>query len=99
MVETELCLTVEARPSVAATHFHEMRMFASFFEQGVKALQPSSTLQSSRDYTPLEIQAVTGLRENSELAYILLVPESQESIVANSFAPPQHILQIRAHRV
>ncbi|PIC18298.1 hypothetical protein B9Z55_024240 [Caenorhabditis nigoni] len=78
---TELRLTVEARPSVAATHVYEMRMFTPLFEQGVKSLQ------SIRAYTPLKIQAVAGLKKNFELVYKVIVPESQKSIVSLSTRP------------
>ncbi|PIC19233.1 hypothetical protein B9Z55_024854 [Caenorhabditis nigoni] len=78
---TELRLTVEVRPTVAATHVYEMRMFTPLFEQGVK------TLQSIRAYTPLKIQAVAGLKKNFELVYKVIVPESQKSIVSLSTRP------------
>ncbi|KAF1747899.1 hypothetical protein GCK72_024365 [Caenorhabditis remanei] len=78
---TELRWTVEARPSVAATHVYEMRMFTPLFEQGVK------TLQSVRAYTPIKIQAVAGLKKNFEIVYKVIVPENQKSIVSVSTRP------------
>ncbi|MDG6100417.1 DUF1943 domain-containing protein, partial [Alteromonas sp. ZYF713] len=78
---TELRLTVEARPSVAATHVYEMRMFTPLFEQGVKSVQ------SVRAYTPIKIQAVAGMKRNFEIVYKVVVPENQKSIVSLTTRP------------
>ncbi|CAI2356818.1 unnamed protein product [Caenorhabditis sp. 36 PRJEB53466] len=78
---TELRFTAEARPSVAATHIYEMRMFTPLFEQGVK------NLQSVRAFTPVKIQAVAGLKKNFEIVYKVVVPENQKSVVALTTRP------------
>ncbi|ULT83218.1 hypothetical protein L3Y34_012452 [Caenorhabditis briggsae] len=78
---TELRMTAEARPSVAATHVYEMRMFTPLFEQGVK------TLQSLRAYTPIKFQVDADLKKNFDLVYKVIVPENEKSIVTISTRP------------
>ncbi|CAL2050590.1 unnamed protein product [Caenorhabditis brenneri] len=78
---TELRFILEARPSVAATHVYEMRMFTPLFEQGVQ------TLQSLRAVTPIKIEAVAEMKRNFELVYKVSLPENQKSIVSLTTRP------------